>query len=81
MKTPAGFTTFQQTVNGAIEFKSEGVKGNRVISVNVPANREEELWLNDREKVDLPIVGKRSNGITKYRVVGGKHIKVRLINI
>jgi len=67
-----------QTLSGAIKFKSEGQKGNRIFSLEVPEGIEVELWLDSREKVSLPEVQEQSNGITKYRLAGGSKIKLRL---
>jgi len=67
-----------QTLTGAIGFKSEGLKGNRIISIDVPNGTEVELWLDGREKIDLPVVEKTSNGIAKYRLAGGSKIQLKL---
>ena len=67
-----------QTLTGAIGFKSEGLKGNRTISLDVPNGTEVELWLDDREKIDLPLVEKTINGIAKYRLAGGSKIQLKL---
>ena len=67
-----------QTLTGAIGFKSEGLKGNRIISLDVPNGTEVELWLDAREKTDLPVVEKTGNGIAKYRLSGGSKIQLKL---
>jgi hypothetical protein len=67
-----------QTPDGAIGFKSEGLKGARTLSLEVPEETEVELWLDSREKVSLPVIEKTDKGITKYRVAGGSEIKLKL---
>jgi hypothetical protein len=67
-----------QTINGAIGFKSEGLKGNRILSLDVPAGTEVELWLDAREKIDLPEIEKSVNRITKYSLAGGSKVKLKL---
>jgi alpha-L-rhamnosidase len=67
-----------QAVDGAIGFKSEGLKGARTLSLEVPEETEVELWLDSREKVSLPVIEKTDKGITKYRVAGGSEIKLKL---
>jgi alpha-L-rhamnosidase len=67
-----------QTINGAIKFKSEGMKGNRTVSLLVPEGNEVELWLDSREKVNLPEIEKNRRGITKYRLAGGSALKLKL---
>lgn len=63
-----------QTINGAINFKSEGLKGNRKIHINVPENMEVELWLNKTEKVNLPVIGDGKDGTIRYLLKGGKPV-------
>jgi alpha-L-rhamnosidase len=67
-----------QTLAGAIKFKSEGLKGNRTISLEVPEENEAELWLDSRENVRLPVVEKTGKGITKYRLKGGSKLMLKL---
>jgi hypothetical protein len=67
-----------QTLNGAIGFKSEGLKGNRLITLDVPQGTEVELWLDGREKIDLPVIEKLKNGITKYSLKGSSKIMLKL---
>jgi hypothetical protein len=67
-----------QTLAGAIKFKSEGQKGTRWLSLEVPLENEVELWLDSREDVRLPVIEKGSNGITKYRLAGGSKLRLRL---
>jgi hypothetical protein len=67
-----------QTLSGAIRFKSEGLKGSRTLSLEVPADNEVELWLDSREKVSLPQVEKTGTGITKYRLGGGSKVRLKL---
>jgi alpha-L-rhamnosidase len=67
-----------QTLAGAIKFKSEGLKGNRTISLEVPEENEVELWLDSRENARLPVIEKLGNGITKYRLTGGSKLKLKL---
>ncbi len=67
-----------QTLSGAIKFKSEGPKGNRIFSLEVPVGTDMELWLDSREKVNLPKVQEKSNGITKYQLTGGSKIRLKL---
>jgi hypothetical protein len=67
-----------QTIAGAIKFKSEGLKGRRMLSLEVPRGTEVELWLDSREKVKLPEIGQTNIGITKYRLEGGSKIQLKL---
>jgi len=67
-----------QTLSGAIKFKSEGLKGNRIFSLEVPKGTEVELWLDNREKVGLPKIPDQGNGIAKYRIAGGTKISIKL---
>jgi hypothetical protein len=67
-----------QTLNGAIKFKSEGLKGNRTLSIEVPIENEAELWLDSREKVKLQVIEINGKGITKYRLSGGSKLKLKL---
>jgi alpha-L-rhamnosidase len=67
-----------QTLSGAIKFKSEGLQGNRTVSLEVPLENEVELWLDSRENVRLPVIGTSSKGITKYRLAGGSKLKLKL---
>jgi hypothetical protein len=67
-----------QTLAGAIKFKSEGLKGSRTLSLEVPKENEVELWLDSREKVNLPEIEKTGRGITKYRLKGGARIVLKL---
>jgi len=67
-----------QTTTGPIGFKSEGLKGNRLISLDVPPGIEVELWLDSREKTELPVIEKTGNGTTKYRLAGGSKIQLKL---
>jgi len=54
------------------------LKGNRLISLDVPQGTEVELWLDGREKIDLPVVEKTGKGITKYKLTGGSKIQLKL---
>jgi alpha-L-rhamnosidase len=67
-----------QKLDGAIKFKSEGLKGSRAISLEVPKEDEVELWLDSRENVKLPVIEKNGKGITKYRLTGGSKLKLNL---
>jgi len=67
-----------QTMQGPIKFKSEGLIGKRTISISVPDNGEVELWLDSKEKVDLPTIGKEDHGLIKYLIKGGKMIRLAL---
>lgn len=67
-----------QTLDGAIKFKSEGLKGSRTLSIEVPKENEVELWLDSREKVKLPVIEINGKGITKYRLSGGSKLKLNL---
>jgi len=67
-----------QTLSGAIKFKSEGLKGKRTLSLEVPEENEVELWLDSREKVELPVIGTSDKGITKYKLAGGSKVVLRL---
>ena len=67
-----------QTPAGAIKFRSEGLKGNRTISIEVPEENEVELWLDSREKVRLPVIEKNVRGITKYKLTGGSKLILKL---
>ncbi len=67
-----------QTLTGQIKFKSEGMKGNRVISIEVPNENEVELWLDSRENIRLPVIEKNGRGITKYKLTGGSKLNLKL---
>ena len=67
-----------QTLSGAIKFKSEGLKGNRIFSLEVPDGTEVELWLDNREKAGLPKIPDQGDGIAKYRIAGGTRISIKL---
>jgi alpha-L-rhamnosidase len=67
-----------QTLDGAIKFKSEGMKGSRTITLEVPKENEVELWLDSRENVKLPVIEKTGKGITKYRLTGGSKLILKL---
>jgi len=67
-----------QTIHGAIGFKSEGLKGNRKISVEVPEKMEVEIWINKKENINLPNVGEDGKGRVKYLISGGKNIVLTL---
>jgi alpha-L-rhamnosidase len=67
-----------QIPDGAIKFRSEGLKGSRTLSLEVPNGNEVELWLDSREKVKLPVIGKTVNGIIKYRLTGGSKLSLKL---
>ncbi|MBK8881047.1 MAG: alpha-L-rhamnosidase N-terminal domain-containing protein [Bacteroidales bacterium] len=67
-----------QTLTGQIKFKSEGMKGNRVISIEVPNENEVELWLDSRENIRLPVIEKNGRGITKYKLTGGSKLTLKL---
>ncbi len=67
-----------QTPAGAITFKTEGVKGSRTLSLEVPKDGEVELWLDSRESVGLPVSERSGKGIVKYRVPGGSKLILKL---
>ena len=66
-----------RTVNGGILFKSEGVKGERIISIICPDKVDVELWLDQREKIDFPVIETR-NGIKKYLLKRGTSAHLEL---
>jgi alpha-L-rhamnosidase len=67
-----------QTGSGAIRFKTEGVKDNRFLSLEVPEGTEVELWLDSREKPGLPEIPGGTNSIKKYRLAGGSKVSLKL---
>jgi alpha-L-rhamnosidase len=67
-----------QTLSGAIRFKTEGLKGNRTLTLEVPEGTEVELWLDSREKTGLPEVPGGNTGIKKYRLAGGSKVSLKL---
>jgi alpha-L-rhamnosidase len=67
-----------QTINGAIGFKSEGVLGNRKISVEVPEKMEVEIWIDKKESINLPVIGEDGKGKIKYLIEGGKKMVLTL---
>jgi hypothetical protein len=67
-----------QTLSGAIKFKSEGLKGNRIFSLEVPKGTDVELWLDNREKAGLTKIPDQAPGISKYRITGGTKISIKL---
>ena len=67
-----------QTLSGAIKFKSEGLKGNRIFSLEVPEGTEVELWLDSREKPGLPKIPDQVSNIAKYRIASGSKISIKL---
>ena len=67
-----------QTLYGAIGFKTEGQKGDRILTLDIPQENEVELWLDSREKVPLEVIGKTGKGLTKYRLAGGSRVVLKL---
>jgi len=67
-----------QTTNGAIGFRTEGLKGNRVFTMQVPKGVDVELWLDSREKCSLPLIAREKTGISRYNVKGGSELKLKL---
>jgi hypothetical protein len=67
-----------QTVSGAIRFKTEGGKGNRMLTLEVPEGIEVELWLDSREKPGLPEITGVNNSIKKYHLTGGSKVSLKL---
>jgi hypothetical protein len=67
-----------QTASGAIRFKTEGLKGNRTLSLEVPEGTEVELWLDSREKTGLPEIPGGPDSIKKYRLSGGSKVSLKL---
>jgi hypothetical protein len=50
---------------GQVMVQWTGKRGHRNLSVNLPAGVTAELWLDEREKVNLPLV-KRDKGVAVY---------------
>jgi alpha-L-rhamnosidase len=68
------------SVRGPIEFSSRGRFANRGVSVGLPAGCEGELVVDRRERLTLEPVaaGASSQGLTRYRMAGGKSTSVTL---
>lgn len=67
-----------QTVQGEILFESQGQKGKRTITIDIPAGCEVELWLDAREKVKYQLTGEEQGGLRRYIVNGGQKIRLNL---
>jgi hypothetical protein len=66
-----------QTLNGSIHFHAEGKLGNRTLKLDIPKGISAELWLDERENLDLPFLRRESNGVKVYELGEGSK-KIRL---
>lgn len=68
-----------QTHNGPVHFEFKGKKGNRELILTLPFNGKAELWLDAREKVNLPQLGNDvPNGLKKYDLANVQKVRLRL---
>lgn len=64
---------------GPIDFGATGRLGDRLLSLELPPGGEGELVLDERETVDLPILGKSEMmKLTTYRLRGRASVKLKL---
>jgi hypothetical protein len=61
------------TVKGPLRFSARGKKGDRTLTVEVPAGSKGELVLDEKEKVNLPLEsGNSPAGCRRYRLPPGQ---------
>jgi hypothetical protein len=63
---------------GGLSFKSQGIKGKRKISIDVPAGYEGELLLDEKERVTLERLQNRKPGLNTYKLANGTSITLEL---
>ena len=66
------------TQRGSVHFESKGKMGNRTVTIDIPENVSAELWLDEREKVNLPFIRKEANGVKVYLVEKTTKLKLKL---
>ena len=66
------------TQRGSVHFESKGKLGNRTVTIDIPENVSAELWLDEREKVNLPFIRKEANGVKVYLVEKTTKLKLKL---
>lgn len=79
-----GFSVHSQ--RGDIHFSSEGKKGNRTITLTLPTSISAEIWLDEKEKTNLPLLRQENCGVkvyllnasTPYDEGGSRTIKIKL---
>ncbi len=68
-----------RTVHGPIRFASHGLRGDRRITLEVPAGCSAELLLPRGERVDLPpAAGRAPAGLRRYQLPSGRTIELHL---
>lgn len=68
-----------RTVHGPIRFQSHGRRGDRQVTLEVPAGCEAELVLPRGERVDLaPAPGKAPAGCRRYALPSGRPVRLQL---
>lgn len=81
-----GVSFYVHSQRGNIQFTSEGKKGNRTITLTLPASLSAEIWLDEREKTSLPLLRQENHGVRVYLLnasasygeSGSRTIKIRL---
>lgn len=66
------------TQRGFVHFFSKGKLGNRTVIIDMPNNVSAEIWLDEREKVNLPLLRTEANGIKVYLLENTKKLKLKL---
>jgi len=75
----AELTLTAHTVHGPIRFASRGLRGDRRITLEIPAGANAELVLPSGERVDLPLAADRAPaGLRRYQLPAGRITELRL---
>ena len=72
-------TLTAHTVHGPIRFASRGLRGDRRITLEIPAGANAELVLPRGERVNLPVASERAPaGLRRYQLPAGQTVELHL---
>ncbi len=67
------------TIHGPIRFASRGLRGDRRITLAIPAGADAELVLPRGERVNLPLATERAPaGLRRYQLPAGQTVELHL---
>ncbi len=66
------------TSRGPVHFKTTGKKGRRTLSLTLPEGVDAELWLNEKEKVNLPLLRREPAGWNVYEVKDRSALQIKM---